>query len=85
MTRNGSGLAVPIVAIGGEARKTDQLGGSIDFQSKAPAAQTQAKANSRRQEPDRRRAAFAREVALAEFKDRRAGWLTLSRLVWGKL
>jgi hypothetical protein len=82
MRSNGAGLAVPIVAIGGEARK-DQLGG-CDLLNKPSATRLQAKANSRRQEPDRRRAAFAREVALAEFKDRRAGWLTLSRLVWGR-
>jgi hypothetical protein len=52
------------------------LGGKTDSSIRQSPPKLQAKA---------RRAAFAREVALAEFKDRRAGWLTLSRLVWGKL
>jgi hypothetical protein len=43
----------------------------------------QAKISSRR-ETVRRRAAFAREIAFAEFKEKRAGWATLSRLVWGR-
>jgi hypothetical protein len=29
-----------------------------------------------------RRRAFARELTFKEFQERRAGWLTLSRLVW---
>jgi hypothetical protein len=60
------------------------LGGKTNSTLDQSPPKLQAKANYRRQESDRRRAAFAREVALTEFKDKRAGWLTLSRLVWGR-
>jgi hypothetical protein len=82
MTSNGSGLGSDGALR--EARKLDQLGCLITSKNKPNARQTQARALSRRRDISRRRAAFAREIAFAEFKEKRAGWVTLSRLVWGR-